>query len=103
MIWPDLEAAGIDEQQFGRQAEEMGLKTMQGRLKGRLVVHYQICSTAVNILFDLFEAVQGRKATSFHPESCLCIFNNHHSGTVVCCIKAISHMGYYLLVELLCS
>lgn len=59
MIWLDLDAANIDRQEFGRLAEEMGLKTMQGRLEGRLVVHYQISSDAVTKLFQLFRVVLG--------------------------------------------
>ena len=57
MIWLDLEAAGIDRAEFGKLAEEAGIKTMQGRLEGRLVLHYQICEEAVQRLFGLFRQV----------------------------------------------
>jgi threonine aldolase len=54
MIWLDLEAAGIDKPSFAEVAHKMGLKTMQGRLEDRLVVHYQICQEAVDILIRVF-------------------------------------------------
>jgi threonine aldolase len=57
MIWLDLEAAGIDKPYFAKVAQEMGLKTMQGRLEDRLVVHYQICQEAVDILIHVFRFV----------------------------------------------
>ena len=57
MIWLDLEAAGIDKPYFAKVAKEMGLKTMQGRLEDRLVVHHQICPEAVELLIRVFHIV----------------------------------------------
>jgi threonine aldolase len=57
MIWLDLDAAGIEKPYFAKVAKEMGVKTMEGRLEDRLVVHYQICRDAVDIIFSVFRVV----------------------------------------------
>ncbi|KAI1460132.1 pyridoxal phosphate-dependent transferase [Annulohypoxylon moriforme] len=57
MIWLDLEAAGIDKDDFADMAENVGIKTMRGHLQGRLVVHYQICSHALDSLASLFAKI----------------------------------------------
>ncbi|KAI9666272.1 MAG: putative low-specificity L-threonine aldolase 1 [Bathelium mastoideum] len=57
MIWLDLDAAGIDKPYFAKVAKDHGLKTMQGRLEDRLVVHYQISQEAVDILINVFRFV----------------------------------------------
>ncbi|KAI0910974.1 pyridoxal phosphate-dependent transferase [Ustulina deusta] len=54
MIWLDLETAGIDKERFADLAEQRGLKTMRGRLQGRLVIHYQICDEALARMTALF-------------------------------------------------
>ncbi|KAI1408230.1 l-allo-threonine aldolase [Hypoxylon sp. FL1857] len=61
MIWLDLEAAGIDKEHFADMAEKAGLKTMRGRLQGRLVIHYQICERALEYLGSLFTELLGEK------------------------------------------
>ena len=57
MIWLDLDDAGINKPHFAKVAKEMGVKTMEGRLEDRLVVHYQICREAVDIIIKVFRAV----------------------------------------------
>ncbi|OAA65589.1 threonine aldolase [Niveomyces insectorum RCEF 264] len=57
MIWLDLDAAGVEKTYFAKLAREMGVKTMEGRLEDRLVVHYQICQDAVDIITNLFRVV----------------------------------------------
>ncbi|KAJ5266743.1 l-allo-threonine aldolase [Penicillium angulare] len=61
MIWLDLDAAGIDKEDFADLAEKAGVKTMRGRLQGRLIVHYQICDHALEALADLFTTILVRK------------------------------------------
>ncbi|RAH75451.1 l-allo-threonine aldolase [Aspergillus aculeatinus CBS 121060] len=57
MIWLDLEAAGIDKEHFADLAENAGVKTMRGRLQGRLIIHYQICDRALEALANLFAEI----------------------------------------------
>jgi len=54
MVWLDLDAAGIDKERFADLAQNAGVKTMHGRLQGRLIIHYQICDHALHVLADLF-------------------------------------------------
>ncbi|PYI16914.1 l-allo-threonine aldolase [Aspergillus japonicus CBS 114.51] len=62
MIWLDLEAAGIDKEHFADLAENAGVKTMRGRLQGRLIIHYQICDRALEALANLFaEILKGKR------------------------------------------
>ncbi|PYH80520.1 l-allo-threonine aldolase [Aspergillus uvarum CBS 121591] len=62
MIWLDLEAAGIDKEHFADMAENAGVKTMRGRLQGRLIIHYQICDRALEALANLFaEILKGKR------------------------------------------
>ncbi|OJJ95224.1 hypothetical protein ASPACDRAFT_47970 [Aspergillus aculeatus ATCC 16872] len=62
MIWLDLEAAGIDKERFADLAENAGVKTMRGRLQGRLIIHYQICDRALEALANLFaEILKGKR------------------------------------------
>ncbi|KAI0835504.1 l-allo-threonine aldolase [Hypoxylon sp. FL0890] len=61
MIWLDPEAARIDEEHFAHMAEKAWLKTMRGRLQGRLVVHYQIYERALQYLEHLFIEMLGEK------------------------------------------
>ncbi|XXH01232.1 hypothetical protein Hte_007586 [Hypoxylon texense] len=69
MIWLDLEAVGISGDQFADMAEKVGLKTFRGRLQDRLVVHYQICDEAVELLILLFgEILEKRKAGAVQEE-----------------------------------
>lgn len=68
MVWLDLEAAAIDKDDFIRQAEKAGLRTMGGRL----VVHYQIGDEAVKRLETLFQSLlQGQQlngSVEHHPD-----------------------------------
>ncbi|KUJ21666.1 uncharacterized protein LY89DRAFT_681106 [Mollisia scopiformis] len=57
MIWLDLDAAGIDKLYFAKVAREIGVRTMEGHLEDRLVVHYQICQDAVDIIINVFRVV----------------------------------------------
>lgn len=57
MVWLDLEAAGINEERFADLAQNAGVKTMRGRLQGRLIIHYQICDHALHVLADLFRSL----------------------------------------------
>ncbi|KAI1442709.1 l-allo-threonine aldolase [Annulohypoxylon stygium] len=57
MVWLDLEAAGVDKERFADMAENVGIKTMGGLLQGRLVVHYQICPSALDSLASLFTQI----------------------------------------------
>ncbi|KHN97623.1 alanine racemase [Metarhizium album ARSEF 1941] len=52
MVWLDVDAAGMSEQEFVDKGEAFGLKLM-GR---RLVVHYQIGEEAIRRLEDLFRS-----------------------------------------------
>ena len=53
MVWFDLEAAGISNENFVAEGEKAGLRLMGGRL----VVHYQIGEEAVQRLDRLMQAV----------------------------------------------
>ncbi|KAJ5884199.1 hypothetical protein N7504_011771 [Penicillium tannophilum] len=54
MIWLDLDAAGTDKERFADLAQNAELRTMRGRLQGRLIFYYQICDHALHVLADLF-------------------------------------------------
>ncbi|KAI1771533.1 l-allo-threonine aldolase [Hypoxylon cercidicola] len=67
MIWLDLEAAGVTGDSLADMAEKAGIKTFRGRLRGRLVVHYQICDEAVESLARLFsDILKGPRAEVKH-------------------------------------
>lgn len=54
MLWLDLDAAVTDKELFADLAQNAELKTMRGRLQGRLIIYYQICDHALHVLADLF-------------------------------------------------
>jgi threonine aldolase len=60
MVWMDLEAAGLSNQEFVEISKTHGLKM----LGGRLVVHYQICDDAVSRLEKVMDELMSRKPTS---------------------------------------
>ena len=64
MVWPDLQAAGIEDGEFVEAMKRHGLKAYPGRL----VVHYQVADEAVQklekVMDELFAAAKGRAGTT---------------------------------------
>ena len=61
MVWPDLEAAGVEGSEFVEAGKQHGLKFYPGRL----VVHYQIADEALVklglVMDEVLAAARGRK------------------------------------------
>ncbi|KAJ5213334.1 hypothetical protein N7449_000503 [Penicillium cf. viridicatum] len=74
MIWLNLDAAGIDKERFTDLAENSGVKTMRGRLQGRLIFHYQICDRALEALASLFiDLLKGQREWNNEEKKKLCV------------------------------
>lgn len=65
MVWLDVDAAGVSEEEF----VEMGVKEGVRFLGGRVVVHYQVCEEAVERLARVMDAVLSAKPKKTEVEN----------------------------------